>query len=573
MKCRIGKDVTPEFENGFVPEDADLGDPDVIDGLYDKLEAENAGSGAELEAWLLRWSDLEAAVNQEEAVRFIRMTCQTDDPEREREYLDFVEKVEPRIKPRRHGTAKKFLQSPGVKDIDPDRYRVLIRDLENEVRLFREENVALETEENKLSQRYQKITGAMTVDHDGREQTLQQMARYLELPDREERRAAWEKVTGRRLRDREELDGIFDEMLKLRGEIAGNAGFDNYRDYAFAKRGRFDYGVAECESFHRSVEEAVVPFHRELQEERRKTMGLDRLRPWDLKPDPQGRDPLKPFSGAEELISGCQGIFEDLDPALGAGFRYMADHELLDLESRKGKAPGAYSHQLEELRVPFIFANSVGVDHDLSTLLHEAGHSFHTLESRGEPLSFYRHAPIEFAEVASMSMEFLGGDHLEVFYSEEDKARSRREHLESVIWLFTWVATVDAFQHWIYTHPGHTADERAGAWVDLRDRFGGIEVWSGLEDARRFEWHRQLHIFEIPFYYIEYGIAQLGALQVWVRARRDKARALADYRHALSLGGSRKLPELFQAAGIRFDMSRDTIEPLVREVRSVLEKG
>ncbi|HUT56040.1 MAG TPA: M3 family oligoendopeptidase [bacterium] len=569
---KIGKEVVVEYAREFVPDDIDLGDAGAIEALFDALERENPASGREVEAWLGKWSELNAAVREEEAVRYIRMTCQTDDPEREKAFLEFVENVAPRLKPRHHRLAEKLLACPAVSDLPAERYKVLLRDLENEVRIFREENVPLQTEEEKLSQQYQKLAGAMTVMHEGKERTLQQMARYLEVQDRAVRREAWEKVTGRRLQDRAEMDRLFVEMMALRQRMAKNAGFQNYRDYALRLRGRFDYGVAECESFHDAVEKAVVPLYREFQEKRRKRMGLDRLRPWDLKPDPLGRPPLKPFENVDQLVAGCGRIFDALDPELGRRFRYLAEHELLDLGSRKGKAPGAYSHQLEEARYPFIFANAVGVDHDVETLLHECGHAFHTLECRGEPLSFYRHAPLEFAEVASMSMEFLGSDHLKMFYNKEDVARSIESHLESVIWLFCWIATVDSFQHWIYTHPGHADDERAEAWVRLRGRFGGIEDWSGYEEARRFEWHRQLHIFEVPFYYIEYGIAELGALQVWMRARKDPAAALRDYRKALALGGTRTLPELFSAAGVKFDMGRKTIEPLTREVKAALDQ-
>ncbi len=570
--AKIGKDVVVEHAREFVPDEIDLGDAAAIEALFDALEQEDPKDVAGLEAWLGKWSELNAAVREEEAVRFIRMTCQTDDPEREKAFLEFVENVAPRLKPRYHRLAEKLLASPAAKDLPAERYRVLLRDLENEVRIFREENVPLQTEEEKLAQQYQKLAGSLTVMHEGKERTLQQMAKYLEVQDRAVREEAWVKVTDRRLSERAEMDRIFDEMMALRQSMAKNAGFDNYRDYALRMRGRFDYGVAECEAFHDAVEKAVVPLYRGLQEKRKRRMGLAKLRPWDLKPDPLGRPPLQPFGSVDQLVAGCQKIFDALDPALGRRFCFLAEHELLDLESRKGKAPGAYSHQLEEARYPFIFANSVGVDYDVETMLHECGHAFHTLECRGEPLSFYRHAPVEFSEVASMSMEFLGSDHLGVFYNKEDMARSIETHLESVIWLFCWIATVDAFQHWIYTHPGHTDGERADAWAGLRDRFGGIEDWSGYEEAKRFEWHRQLHIFEIPFYYIEYGIAELGALQIWMRARKDPKAALRDYRKALALGGTRTLPELFKAAGVKFDMGRKTIEPLTHEVKAALDQ-
>ncbi|MFO8056439.1 MAG: M3 family oligoendopeptidase [bacterium] len=573
MDKGIGMDLQREFPRRFVPADADLGSKSAVEGLYRELEKRELATREQLEDWLRDWSELSAALSEEEAVRYIRMTCRTDDPDREKAFLHFVENISPHIKNKSFALSKMLLDSGGRAELPEERYSVLMRDMKNHVEIFREENIPLQTEEEKLSQQYQKLVGSMTVSHEGEEKTLQEMSRYLEYQERDIRQEAWEKVTDRRLQEREELDRIFDQMLELRGKIAANAGFDNYRDYAFPLRGRFDYGVEDCEKFHAAVEKEVVPLYRDLQEKRKKEMGLDKLRPWDLRANPQGRPPLKPFEEVKDLVAGCGKIFERLDPALGAWFKFMADHDLLDLESRKGKAPGAYSHGLEEMRLPFIFANAVGVDHDVYTLLHEAGHSFHTVEARHEPLVFYRHAPIEFGEVASMSMEFLGADHLEVFYSEADKSRSRREHLESVAFLFAWIATVDAFQHWIYTHPGHSREERAQAWVDLRERFGGIEDWSGLEDARSFEWHRQLHIFQIPFYYIEYGIAQLGALQVWERSGKNKEDALRDYRHALSLGGSKKLPELFRAAGINFDMSEKTLGPLMDKVKAELRKS
>lgn len=572
MQTKIGKGLTYDVPWTFVSPEADLGDPAVIEKYYLELEKQTLDAPAQVEAWLLKWSELSAAVSEEEAIRYIKMTCQTDDPGREAAFLHFVEKVSPRIKPLSHRLAKKLLAAPGLPGLDADRYRVLLRDIKNDVELYRDENVPLQTEEEKLSQKYQKVTGGMTVQYDGEERTLQQMARYYEVPDRSVRQSAWETVARRRLQDREELDRIFDDMRALRAEMAANSGFGNYRDYNLRLRGRFDYGVPESEAFHTAVEQAVVPLYRELQERRRRRMKLDRLRPWDLRPDPFGRPPLKPFTTGAELAAGCQKIFDDLDPELGRRFKFLLDHELMDLESRKGKAPGAYSHSLGMLRLPFIFANSVGVDGDVHTLLHECGHAFHTLEAREEPLSFYRHAPLEFAEVASMGMEFLGLDGTAVFYGPDELARSREGYLESIVGLFCWIATVDAFQHWIYTHPGHTVSDREDAWMDLRRRFGGIEDWSGYEEERRSEWHRQLHIFEMPFYYIEYGIAQLGALQVWQKATEDKAAALKAYRGALKLGGSRPLPELFAAAGLKFDFSRATVEPLVRHVKEVLDR-
>jgi oligoendopeptidase F len=309
-----------------------------------------------------------------------------------------------------------------------------------------------------------------------------------------------------------------------------------------------------------------------LTQERKAKLGLDKLRPWDLAVDPTNQPPLRPFEKVETMVERTQNIFDKLDAGLAGGFRKMNDLKLLDLANRKGKAPGGYQSTLAEARLPFIFMNAVGVQRDVETILHEAGHAFHALATQREDFLAYRSAPIEFCEVASMSMELLGNEYIETFYKPDDAKRARREHLEGIIEVFPWIATVDAFQHWIYTHPGHTRDERTAAWMALMDRFGAKVDWSGFEDARGYLWHRQLHIFLYPFYYIEYGIAQLGALQVWANSKKDKSRALRDYQSALALGGSKPLPELFSAAGCRFDFSAATVEPLAKLVQTELTK-
>jgi oligoendopeptidase F len=398
------------------------------------------------------------------------------------------------------------------------------------VELFREENVALETEEAKLGQQYQKLWGSLTVNFRGEEQTLVRMARHLEEPDRALRQEAWELVARRRWQEREPTENLFEQLLKLREQIARNAGFSNYRDYAFRRLARFDYSPADCEQFHDAVASVVLPALREQQAERRRQLQLEALRPWDLAVDPMNRPALRPFEQVEQMVERSQRIFDQLDAELGDGFRRMHELKLLDLDNRKGKAPGGYQSTLAEARLPFIFMNAVGLQRDVETILHEAGHAFHALATQEEPVYAYRSAPIEFCEVASMSMELLGNEFIESFYSPADADRARKKHLEGIVEVFAWIATVDAFQHWIYTHPGHTRDERRAAWLALMDRFGGDVDWGGYQDARGSLWHRQLHIFLYPFYYIEYGIAQLGALQVWANSRRDKVKALADYK-------------------------------------------
>ncbi len=566
--------LPPFAPRRFVPTAASLGEWTQVEPLFQQLEARaaEASSVAELERWLLDWSELSAALDEEAARLYIAMTCHTDSPEAKQAYLNFVERIEPELKPRQFKLSEIFLKHPQRASLPRERYEVFDRDTLLHVELFRPENVPLETEETKLGQQYQEVTGALTVNFRGEEKTLPQMAKFLEEPDRALREEAWKLVATRRLQEADKFDTLFDGLVTLREKIAANAGFPNYLEYAFRARGRFDYTPEDCREFHAAIESEIMPLVRELQEIRRQRLSLPALRPWDLEVDPWHRPPLRPFTEVQELVSRTQRIFDTLDAGLAGGFRQMQELRLLDLDNRKGKAPGGYQHNLSEARLPFIFMNAVGVPRDVDTLLHEAGHAFHALATRGEDLHSYRHAPIEFCEVASMSMELLASDGLEEFYAKEDADRARRTHLENIVKFFPWMATVDAFQHWIYSHRGHARSERTAAWLGLMDRFGGAVDWSGWEDARSKLWHRQLHIFLHPFYYVEYGIAQLGALQVWMNSKRNKAQALQAYQRGLALGGSRPLPELFEAAGCRFDFSARTIRPLVGMMKGELEK-
>lgn len=558
----------------FVPDRCRPGVWEDVVTLFDVLEARITGVHrvADLERWLLDWGELSAVLDEEGSRRYIAMTCHTDDAEAERAYLEFVEAIEPRVKPRHVALCRLYLDHPQRVGLPEERFGVFDRNTRVETELFREVNVALETEETRLAQQYQKLMGGLTVSYRGQERTLTQMAKYLEEPDPAVRQEAWESVARRRLEEAERVDELFDGLLKLRYRIADNAGFGSPRDYAFRRLRRFDYGPADCERFHNAVEATVVPLLKRLQARRREQLGLPALRPWDLAVDPRNRPPLRPFSGGEELLSRTQRVFERLDPELAAEFRQLAAYRLLDLDNRKGKAPGGYQSALAEARLPFIFMNAVGLQRDVETLLHEAGHAFHELACAHEDFYAYRSSiPIEFCEVASMSMELLGNEFLEAFYSPEEARRARKVHLEGIVPILGWIATVDAFQHWIYTHPEHSREQRNAAWVQIVSRFEGEVDWQGLEPLRARQWHRQLHIFLYPFYYIEYGIAQLGALQLWVQAREHRTAALAAYRGALGLGGSRPLPVLFEAAGCRFDFSEATLRPLMETLEAELE--
>jgi oligoendopeptidase F len=555
----------------FVPENFDFYSASAVVGLYEILRDRAVTTADEVEAWIMDRSEMEAAFDQAGSVLYIRMTCQTDNPEYASAYTKFIEEIVPAVRPIEDQLNQKYLLLRQQFVVDTKKYEVYDRSLKNDVELFRKENVSLSRDVSLLSQEYQTICGAITVQFQGQELTLPQVAKFLQEPDRDLREAAWRATAERRYHEKDKLNSLFDRMLKLRHEIALNAGCRNFTEYQFRNYHRFDYTPDDCKKYHVAVEEIVVPVCEKITARRKQQMGVDRLRPWDTQVDSLNRPALKPFTQVPELIGGVQNIFTKINPDLGREFAEMASANLLDLASRKGKAPGGYQNTLAEIRKPFIFMNAVGVDDDVRTLLHEGGHAFHAFAAAGQPIYPYRHAPMEFCEVASMSMELLANDYLDEFYNNEDRTRSYYSHLEDVIQLLAWVATVDCFQHWIYENPKHTAAERERKWIEVYGRFGGKFLdWGGLENFEAVLWHRQLHVFEVPFYYIEYGIAQLGALQIWLNSKKDQAKAVRDYRHGLSMGGSRPLPELFAAAGLKFDFSAETIGPLVKAAQTEL---
>ncbi len=557
----------------FVPADLDGRTWEALEPWYRQLLERPIPDATALERLLLDRSELDAAAHEAHASLYIAMTCRTDDTEARDGYLAFVEKVDPQLREVGFELDRRIAESPYAAELDQERYGVLLRGMRTDVELFRPENIPLLTEETRLGQQYSETCGAMSVEFRGETKTLPQMSPYLEETDRATREEAWRLVAERRLADRAKLDGIFERMLEIRGRIAGNAGLPDYRGFAFRSKHRFDYTPEDCMAFHRAAEEHCVPLVRELNEQRRELLGVDTLRPWDLSVDVHGRDPLRPFRGSEELIDRSSRLFHRLEggeDGLGGLFDSMRDGSSLDLEARTGKAPGGYQQSLDRRRRPFIFMNAAGTQRDVDTMIHEAGHAFHSMLCAHDPIRDYRHAPIEFAEVASMSMELLAHPYLDEFYGGEHLDRARRTHLEGIIRFLPWCATIDAFQHWLYTNPGHDLAARTRCWLELQERFAPGVDWTGLEDARAAAWHRQLHLFEVPFYYIEYGIAQLGSLQLWLQSRTDEGRALANYRRAMSLGGSRPLPELFAAADLRFDFGPETVGRLIEAVQEEL---
>jgi oligoendopeptidase F len=517
-------------------------------------------------AWLSDYMEFQNAVMEEGSRLYIDNTCDTRDREKEKSYLHFVENMEPELEKFEHRIRIKIHGHPLTKKISAREYGRWLLSIKQELALFKEENIPLQTEIARRTQEYQKLCGAMTAVWEGRRLTLSRLGLVLEGRNRSRRKRAWQKISGRYHSDKARLNRLFRRLFNLRRTMAANLGLKDYREYCFRKYERTDYTYNDCFKFHDTVEKVVVPMYTEILKRRKERLGLKRLRPWDILCDVSGRSRLKPFNGPGELLRGVGRIFRKLDPELHGYFKIMHRKRLLDLENRIGKAPGGYQCTLQEIRYPFIFMNSVNSNQDVFTLLHEAGHSFHLFLTREKPLAYNREACTEFSEVASMGMERLGMKFLDVFYSSRDAARAIVMEDEEVFRLLVWVSIVDLFQHWMYTHPAHSAAEREQYWSELMERFGCGVDWTGLKKIRKESWHRQLHIFEIPFYYIEYGIAQLGALQIWEHSLKNHAGAVHNYKKGLRYGGTLGLKQLFAEAGLKFDFSPETVEPLLTRV-------
>ena len=565
------------MSSGFVPEDLDATKWENLEVFVnDLLERELNCSGC-LENLITDSSELAEHISEAGALLYIGMTCETENEEKKGSFLDFMGNVRPKLSEFSDSLNRRIVNHPALGDL-PARYDLMIRGIRTDVEIFRKENIPLGVRQTELVTESQTINGAMIVDFDGDERTIPQMRGYLESNDRAEREAAWSAVAERRMQDNERLSEIFDELIEIRHQMALNAGFESYTHYMFRAMHRFDYSVDDCMEFHDSIEAVCMPILSEINNERSGVLGIGKLSPWDVNektgvgPDIHGREPLRPFQTVDEMVSILSVMFNEMSQDLGAMFEKLVEMDTLDLDTRKGKAPGGYQYYLEKSGVPFIFMNAAGLQGDLETMIHEAGHAFHSLYCGHLDLIHERDYPIEFAEVASMSMELLSHPGWSKFYDEEEADRARRTHLEGVVFLLPWIATIDSFQHWIYSNPGHTREERAEVWLSIRERFGSKMDWSGHSDFREVSWQQQGHLFGAPFYYIEYGIAQLGSLQLWKTHRGDSQKALDDYASAMTLGNTRPLPELFSAAGLKLGFDEGHVSSLLDEVDEALSE-
>jgi oligoendopeptidase F len=547
----------------YIPESLTIDSWGKLKSFFDDLANRDIQSSAELEKWLIDGSELSAVMEEDMAWRYIKMNIDTTDSKLQEEFNFWIKEISPNVAPFAHQLNLKLINSPFVEQLNQEKFKIYLRGVKNQIEIYREENIPLFTILQEKQQTYGSICAAMTIEHQGETLTLQQATQHLKSTDRSLRESTFIKVNARRLKDVQALDDLFDELISLRQKISKNAGFNNFRDYMFAAMGRFDYSVSDCFNFHSSVQEFIVPIISKIEKSRKNKLNVSSYKPWDTQADANGELPLKPFDKSNELIEKSITCFNKLDPYFGSCLTIMNNMQHLDLESKLGKAPGGFMYPLYEIGVPFIFMNAVGSQRDVVTMIHEGGHAVHSFLSRDLELTEFKSTPSEVAELASMSMELLTMDNWDVFYSNASELkRAKIEQLEKALEGLPWIAAIDQFQHWIYTNE-HTANQRREKWIQINEKLGNqIVDWSGYEDSLANQWQKQLHLYEVPFYYIEYGMAQLGAIAVWRNYKQKGNAALEEYKAALKLGYTKSIGEIYEEAGIKFDFSSTYIEEL-----------
>jgi oligoendopeptidase F len=559
----------------FVAKDCIVQSWDSIKSYFESLDQRLIENQEDAQHWLRDRSELEAFLEEDLAWRYIKMSIDTNNKEKVDAYTKFVTEIQPQMAPFDDRLNRKMVENSHIMNLSSDAaHAIYFRSIKSALSIFRQDNISIEAYLNEKAQEFGAISAAQSIVHEGKTLTMQQASQFLKDPKEEVRKEVFEKMAERRREDCQKLDDLFSDLLVKRHELAVNAGFQNFRDYKFVAMGRFDYSKEDCFAFHEAIKQEVVPLVKAIQLRKLEQLGKSHFKPWDLEVDPKGRKPLKPFESGEEMLTGTIAMFKRLDPYFADCIDTMKEMGHLDLDSKHGKAPGGYNYPLYEIGVPFIFMNAVGAHRDLVTMVHEAGHAVHSFLSRDLQLTAFKNFPSEVAELASMSMELLSMDLWDEFYPiTEELNRAKQEHLEDILKILPWIAQIDAFQHWIYTNPTHNIKERHTQWMKLSTDYGtGLVDWKGFEDLRETSWQRQLHLFEVPFYYIEYGIAQLGALGVWMNSLQDKDNALTSYKHALSLGYTQSLPEIYQAASVPFDFSVNRLKLLVENIKRYLEK-
>jgi oligoendopeptidase F len=558
----------------FIKEDLTIQSWEDLKSYFDDLLSREIDNKESFQQWLLDRSELDAILEEDLAWRYIRMSIETNNEVLANAYTFFVTKIQPELAPLDDALNRKFMESSFRHDYTDSAHQIYFRSIETQVNLFQEKNVSIEAELNELAQKYGAISAAQSIEYNGETITMQKASQLLKEQDEVIRQTVFNKIVERRRVDKDTLNELYTELITKRHELALNAGFDNFRDYKFQSLGRFDYTKEDCFAFHHAIKTHIVPLVKDIQAKKLAITGEAKFKPWNTEVDPEGKAPLKPFETGKQMLDGCVQMLGNLNPYFADCLKTMEEMGHLDLDSKAGKAPGGYNYPLYEIGVPFIFMNAVGAQRDLVTMIHEAGHAVHSFLSRDLSLTGFKNLPSEVAELASMSMELLSMKEWGHFYTNEDELnRAKREQLEGVLKVLPWIAQIDAFQHWVYEHPTHTIAERHAHWSSLSKDFGtGLTDWTGYEDQIATSWHRQLHLFEVPFYYIEYGIAQLGALGVWMNSLTDFERGLTAYQEALKLGYTKSIPEIYETAHVPFDFSSDRLKSLADFIQEELKK-
>ncbi len=561
------------MQRHYLSQDFTITNWDQLSPFLEELKNRTINSAEDLKKWLRDVSELEAVVNEDGAWRYIKMTCNTQDEELQKSFDFFVTEIEPFMAPFSNDLHKKLINCPYIEQLEKDTYFVYIRGVKKSIELYREENIALNTEMRKKEQEYGTISATQTITHEGEEMTLQKAATYFKSNDRTLRETIYKKIQERRAKDETTLNDLYSQLIDLRHQMALNTGFSNYRDYKHQELGRFDYSVQDCYSFHDAIQQHIVPLVKQNEQKRKDALKLESYKPWDKDVDADGKAPLKPFSSGDDLTEKTISCFNTIDSYFAECIQTMQNMKRLDLESRIGKAPGGYNYPLMETDVPFIFMNAVGLHRDMVTMVHEGGHAVHAFLAANLELTEFKSTPSEVAELASMSMELISMEHWEPFFpNADDLKRAKKEQLNDVLKGLPWIASIDKFQHWIYTNPKHTVAERYACWLQISKDFGtGVVDYTGLEHHLQRSWQAQLHLFEVPFYYIEYGMAQLGAIAVWRNYKQNPELAIKNYKNALALGYTKTIPEIYKAAGIKFDFSPAYVKDLADFVKKEYE--
>tara|TARA_B100000674_G_scaffold10909_1_gene8143 strand:+ start:192 stop:1913 length:1722 start_codon:yes stop_codon:yes gene_type:complete len=571
MKENISIPSRPK--RNFVPENLNIDSWNKVEPLFENLFKRSINSKKELENWMRDRSELNSVMNEDLAWRYIKMNINTKDEQLAKKFHFWIKEISPKLAPYSHKLNLKLIESPFLNELEQKKYHIYLRSVKKQIEIYREKNIPLFTEMEAKQQEYGMISAKMTVEFDGKSLTMQQASLILKDTDREKRKKIYNLIQKRRLEDEEKLDNLYDELIILRQKIAKNAGYNNYRDYMFSAMGRFDYKPEDCFDFHNAISKKIVPIITSFEEKRKKKLNYVNYRPWDTAVDIDGLKPLKPFIGGNELTDLTIKCFSKLRPYFGDCISIMKEMKHLDLESKEGKAPGGFMYPLHEIGVPFIYMNSVGSQRDLVTMVHEGGHAIHSFLCRNLELTDFKSTPSEVAELASMAMELLSMDYWDIFYKNENELkRAKLEQLEKALGTLPWVAAIDKFQHWIYTN-NHTSKERKEKWLEIDSELGNQVInWDGQESAQKIMWQRQLHLYEVPFYYIEYGMAQLGAIAVWRSYKKHGEKAIENYINALKLGYTKSIGEIYKTAGIKFDFSEEYVNELALFIKEELKK-